>query len=606
MNKNIVLRLGFGLGVMARCLTGQLGCAVGWAADSVSDNSTAPTADPKLEALIRDLRGDSMSARVRAADALAQLGPAAKAAVPDLLNAFTLDLNWVDVALMEAVRAIGPAGLPHIVDRFQHGEGPNRIRAGKALWGMGATAKDARSEIEKILQDRDENVRGLAEAVLKKMDTEVRDMAAAAQPTRPKITIESLPPVIAATGQRDWPGFHGPNRDAICTETGLLQSWPPGGPKRLWKLEGLGRGYSTVSIASDRLVTMGDRRAEDQKEAQFVISYDLRTRKELWAVRIGPAHPDGGPRCAPTVDRDRLYALGTDGDLVCLDAATGALRWRRNLPKDFGGQVMTLWKFCESPLVDGEKLICTPGAKDAGLVALNKQTGELIWKCALPDLGPKGKDGAGYSSVVVAEVEGVRQYVQILGRGAVGVAAESGKFLWGYNRIANEIANVPTPIVRGNLVFVTTSYNSGSALLRIQRDGAQWKAEEVYFLSPSQFENHHGGVVLVGDHLYGGKGLNRGEPTCIQFATGQIVWKAKAPSSGSAAVLYADGHLIFRYDRGPLVLVEANPREFRIKGTFTPPTDAGPAWPHPVIHQKKLYLRHSNLLLCYDLAGNKN
>jgi outer membrane protein assembly factor BamB len=540
---------------------------------------------------------------VSAADALGQLGPPAEAAVPHLMDAFTLDLNWVDVALMESLRAIGPKGVPYMVERFKNGEGKARIQAGKALWGMGALAKDARGQIAEVAQDKDEAVRSLAEGVLKKIDTEIREMAAAGRELRPAAESGSAPEAVNARSA-DWPGFHGPNRDSICPERGLLPEWPEGGPRLLWKIEGLGRGYSSVSIANGRLYTMGDRKGAEGKEQQFVLCYDLGSQKELWATRIGSPHADGGPRSVPTIDGAWVYALGTDGDLLCLAAESGKVRWGKSLTNELGGKVMSGWKFCESPLIDGEKLICTPGAKDAALAALNKSSGEVLWKAALPDLGPKGKDGAGYSSVVIADIAGQRQYVQILGRGAVGIAADTGKFLWGYNRIANEIANVPTPVVRGDRIFVTTSYNTGSALLRIHKDGDTWKAEEVYFLSPTQFENHHGGVVLVGDYLYGGKGLNRSEPTCIQFATGGIAWTQKPTISGSAGVLYADGHIIFRYDRGPVVLVEANPKEFRIKGKLTPPIGAGPAWPHPVIHQKKLFLRHADILLCYDLENN--
>jgi len=354
-----------------------------------------------------------------------------------------------------------------------------------------------------------------------------------------------------------------------------------------------------VSIVGGKLYTMGDRPAGD-KESQFVLALDLATQEEVWAARVGPPHADG-PRCTPTVDGDLLYAIGTDGDLVCLETAAGKERWHKSLAKNFGGQMMSMWKFSESPLVDGDRLICTPGATDATMVAWNKKTGEVIWKARLPELGIKGKDGAGYSSAVVAEIDGVRQYVQIVGRGAVGVAADTGKFLWGYNRIANETANIPTPIVRGNYVFVTTAYNTGAALLRISRKSDGFAAEEVYHLDPSSFENHHGGVVLVGDYLYGGHGQNRGQPTCIHLPTGEIAWKAKQPFPGSAAVLYADGHLIFRYDRGNVVLVEASPQEFRVKASFKPITSDGPAWSYPVIHDKKLYLRHSNVLACYDL-----
>jgi outer membrane protein assembly factor BamB len=406
---------------------------------------------------------------------------------------------------------------------------------------------------------------------------------------------------VPAAETPDWPQFHGPNRDAKCTEVGLLEEWPEGGPKLLWKLEGLGKGYSTVAIAGGRIFTMGDRQ-HGGEESQFVIAYDLDTRKELWATRVGPPHKDG-PRCTPTVDGQRLYAIGTSGDLLAAEAATGKVVWRKSFEQDFGGLMMSVWKFSESPLVDGEKLVCTPGGKDATFVALNKATGEVIWKSALPEFGNRGKDGAGYSSMVVAEIDGVRQYIQILGRGAAGIAADDGRFLWGYNRIANGVANIPTPVVRGNHVFVTTSYKTGSALLKLARDGNRMKVEEVYFLGPSDFENHHGGVVLVGDHIYGGDGQNRGTPVCLEFLTGKIAWKPEAPAGGSAAVLYADGHLIFRYDRGPVFLVQATPEAFKITGRLEPPKGEGPAWPHPVIHAGKLYLRHGDMLLCYDVRG---
>ena len=413
-----------------------------------------------------------------------------------------------------------------------------------------------------------------------------------------------------STQSGDWPQFHGPNRDAKCTETGLLREWPEGGPKLLWQAEGLGKGYSTVSITGGKIFTMGDRTppgesvppAAGDAETQFVIALDLNTRNELWATPIGPPHNDG-PRCTPTVDGDLLYAIGTSGDLACLETATGKVRWRKNFGDDFGGKMMSGWKFSESPLVDGEKLVCTPGGEDATFVALDKRTGELIWKSALPSIGQRGKDGAGYSSMIAAEIDGVRQYIQILGRGAVGIDAKTGKFLWSYNRVANRVANIPTPVVRGNHVFVTTSYKTGSALLKLTRNGDAFDAEEIYFLGPREFENHHGGVVLIGEHIYGGDGQNNGTPVCLEFMTGKICWKPKAPGSGSAAVLYSDGHLYFRYQNGLMALIEATPEEFRLKGTFRTAVKLGNSWPHPVIHQRKLYLRDQDVLMCYDVRA---
>ncbi|MCH5375136.1 MAG: PQQ-like beta-propeller repeat protein [Planctomycetes bacterium] len=400
----------------------------------------------------------------------------------------------------------------------------------------------------------------------------------------------------------DWPQFHGPARDSICREVGLLQPWPEGGPKLAWTLEGVGRGYSTVSIAGGKLFTMGDR-VDASGEAQYVIAFDLENQNELWAAQVGPAHPDGGPRCTPTVDGDSLYAIGTEGDLVCLDAETGQLRWAKSFVNDFEGKFMSVWKFSESPLVDGERLICTPGGPEAMMVALNKRTGEVIWKCAMPDIGAKGADGCGYSSAVVADSCGVRQYVQLVGRGVIGVEAETGRFLWGYNDIANTVANITSPVVRGDYVFATTAYDTGSVLLKISREGDAFRADEVYFVDSRDFQNHHGGVVVVGDYVYGGHGPNRGDPACLELATGKVVWKERAPARGSAGVLYADGHLVYRYDRGEVVLIEATPKGMKIKGRFETPHEEGPAWAHPVIHQKKLFLRHANSVFCYDLSS---
>jgi outer membrane protein assembly factor BamB len=406
----------------------------------------------------------------------------------------------------------------------------------------------------------------------------------------------------AAEAQKplDWPRFRGPNGDGISPETGLLKEWPQQGPALLWTLEGLGKGYSSVTIVGGNLFTMGDRNVAD-RESQYVTCFDLTTRKQLWSTRVGPPHGDGS-RCTPTVDGPLTYALGTDGDLVCVETATGKLVWSKSFANDFDGRMMSGWRYSESPLIDGEKLVCTPGGADAALVALDKTTGDVIWKCKLPTIGDRGKDGAGYASMIVAEIDGLRQYVQMLGRGAVGVAADDGRLLWSYNRIANGVANIPTPIVRGNHVFVTTSYRTGSALLKLTREGREMKVEEVWFKGPREFENHHGGVVLVGDHLYGGDGQNKGVPVAMHFLTGEIAWKPAALARGSAAVLYADGHLIFRYESGLVALIEATPDEFRVKGQFEPTVKSGPAWPHPVIHDGKLYLRANDTLMCYDVG----
>jgi outer membrane protein assembly factor BamB len=386
----------------------------------------------------------------------------------------------------------------------------------------------------------------------------------------------------------------------VSTETGLLQAWKPGGPAVAWRATGLGTGYSSVAVAGSRIFTMGD-----VGGAQQLIAINAADGKQLWTSRIGAPWVDqmGGPRGTPTVDGDLVYALGTEGDLVCVEAATGKERWRRNLPADFGGQMMSMWKWSESPLVDGDRVVVTPGVRGAALAALDKRTGKEIWRASVADLGPRGKDGAGYSSIVISNGGGVKQYVQLMGRGLVGVRASDGKYLWGYNRIANDVANIPTPIIRGDLVFTSTGYQTGAALLRLAPTAAGVEAREVYFLEARTFQNHHGGMVLVGDHVYSGHGHNKGFPIAIELETGKVVWGGDIRNSGtgSAAVAYADGQLYFRYQNGEVILIEATPTGYKEKGSFTIPGVSGPSWPHPVITGGRLYLREQDTLLAYDV-----
>ena len=305
------------------------------------------------------------------------------------------------------------------------------------------------------------------------------------------------------------------------------------------------------------------------------------------------------------VDEGRVYAIGTDGDLGCFEAATGREIWRRSLPRDYGGQMMSRWMWSESPLVDGDRLVFTPGAWNAGLVAVDKATGKEIWRSVIPELGPEGKDGAGYSSIVVSHGAGVKQYVQLMGRGLVGVRASDGKYLWGYNRVANGVANVATPLVRGNLVFASTGYQTGSVLLELEPFGDGVKARERYFLDAKTLQNHHGGLVLVGDHVYAGHGHNKGFPICVELETGKVAWGGDIRNAGtdSATVLYADGRIYFRYQNGALILVDASPDGYVERGSFELPEISGPSWPHLAIADGQLYVREQDTLYCYDLRA---
>lgn len=393
-----------------------------------------------------------------------------------------------------------------------------------------------------------------------------------------------------------WPTWRGIHRDAISREGGLLKTWPVGGPPLKWQAAHLGSGYSSVAIDAGRIFTMGQ-----IDGACHVLALNFANGRRLWAVRIGGDDPNS----TPTVDGDRIYALGKDGTLVCLDVSTGKLVWRKNLASDFGGRMMSMWGFSESPLVDGDRLLCTPGVNNALIVALDKKTGNTIWKAVAPgDLGPNGTDGAGYASIVVSQGGGVKQYVQLVGRGLVSVRADDGKFLWNYNRIANGTANIPTPLVKDDYVFASTGYQGGAALVQLSKSPQGVSASEVYFLDGGKMQNHHGGMVLVGDYVYCGKGHNSGFPVCLELKTGKLAWQGgRGPGQGSAAVIEADGNLYFRYQNGVMALIEANPQRYVLKGTFETATKNGEGWAHPVIVDKQLFLRDQDALLCYDIAG---
>jgi outer membrane protein assembly factor BamB len=395
----------------------------------------------------------------------------------------------------------------------------------------------------------------------------------------------------------DWPQWQGPDRTAVSKETGLLQSWPKAGPPLVWKATGLGIGYTTPSIAAGRVFGMGSRNNDE-----VVWALDETTGKELWSATINSklakvSSNGDGPRSSPTVDGDKVYAAGVAGDLVCLEAANGKEVWHKSFQKDFKCK-MPKWGFAESPLIDGKNVICTPGGPDATIVALDKASGEEHWRTAVSDCG-----GAGYASLVGSEAGGHRQYITLLGKCIVGVSAKDGKLLWRYSKAINGVANISTPLVKDDLVFYSTSYGAGAVLLRLVRssDGGI-KPEEVYSLPGKEFQNHHGGMVLVGDYVYGGHGQKSGAPTCIALKTGKILWKEPDPRAGSAAVLYADGRLYLRYEKGTMVLVEASPVGYKEKGRFKIPDNSGAAgWPHPVIANGKLFLRDQEILLCYDV-----
>jgi outer membrane protein assembly factor BamB len=374
-----------------------------------------------------------------------------------------------------------------------------------------------------------------------------------------------------------------------------------------WTTSGIGGGFSSVSVVDGRIYTLGD-----LDDRQYALALAESDGSILWRTPIGPAWEDGylGPRSTPTVDGDRLYIMNTEGEVICLEAATGEEHWRRGLPEEFGSHMMqamgnTDWKYAESPLVDGDKVIVTPGITDAAMVALDKITGETLWTAPIRRLGSSGAYGAAYSSAVVSHGGGIKHYVQLIGRGLIGIEAESGEFLWGYNPVANDIANIPTPLVSGDLIFASSGYGTGAALIRLTPgDEGGVDAEEVYFLEGETFQNHHGGMILHEGHVFTGTGHNRGYPLAVRLEDGEVAWgPERSEGSGSSAIAYADGRIYFRFQDGLMVLVEATPEGYREHGSFEIPDVENPSWSHPVISGGKLYLREQDRLFCYDITA---
>ena len=399
-----------------------------------------------------------------------------------------------------------------------------------------------------------------------------------------------------------WPQWRGPNRNGLSPETGLNTAWETKPPKLLWTADGTGRGFASVSVVDSQIYTIGK-----FPDGEAVVALDSVDGRVLWTRTITTASPRNGgyegPRCTPTIDGDRLFAISSDGKIACLARADGSMVWTRDFVKDWQGRMHSGWGYSESPLVDGDLVLCTPGGSEAMIVALNKKTGKEVWKSAVPALGDNGRDGAAYSSIVISNGAGVKQYVQLIGRGVIGVRASDGKFLWGYNRVVNGTANIPTPITTGDYVFSSTGYGAGAALLKLSRDAGGVKAEEQYFLPGNEFQNHHGGMLLVGEHIYAGSGHNNGFPACVELKTGKLLWgRQRGAGNGSAAVVYFDGHIVFRYQNGTLALVEANPESYQLKGTLKPDYQERESWSHPVIADGRMYLREQNKLMCYDLS----
>ena len=391
----------------------------------------------------------------------------------------------------------------------------------------------------------------------------------------------------AQSASTDWPQWRGPDRSGVSRDTGLLREWPRSGPSLAWSASQLGAGFGSVAVAGDRVFVQG------MKNRQSVVtSLDRASGKPVWSAALGAAQENdrgSGPRSTPTVDADRVYVLTENGDLVCLQVADGKVVWQRNILREFSGRNIN-WLVSESPLVDGNRVIVTPGGRNAGMVALDKMSGATVW------VSKELSDEAGYASPVVADVQGVRTIMTLTGNAGIGVRASDGKLMWRYGNVSNNTANITTPVYSNGKVFFTSAYGTGGALLGLRATGQDVSAQEIYFTRNMQ--NHHGGVVLVDGYLYG---FNNSILTCLEFETGKVLWRDR--SVGKGAVAYADGHLYIVGEDNIVGLVEASPKGYRETGRFTIADQGWPSWAHPVVSGGRLYVRNQNVLASYDVRA---
>jgi outer membrane protein assembly factor BamB len=395
-------------------------------------------------------------------------------------------------------------------------------------------------------------------------------------------------PRAQAPAAFDWPQWRGPDRSGVSRETGLLAAWPKGGPPQIWMTPDLGAGYGSIAVAGDRIYVQGMRNRQS-----VVTSLVRATGKPAWVRILGPARDNDrgpGPRGTPTVDADRVYVLTENGDLAALRAADGTVIWQRDVLKDFGGENLN-WLISESPLVDGNVVIVTPGGRSGGMVALDKMTGKTVW--ASREL----RDEAGYASAIAADVQGVRTIMTLTSDAAVGVRRSDGKLMWRYTAVANRTANAATPVYADNKVFFSSAYGTGGALLALRAAGGDVHADEVYFTRDMQ--NHHGGMVLLNGYLYG---FNNSILTCLEFATGKVLWRDRSVGKGS--ITAADGHLYVLGEDNVMGLAEATPAGYREKGRFTIRDQNLPSWAHPVVSGGRLYIRNQGTLTSYDIRAH--
>ena len=413
-------------------------------------------------------------------------------------------------------------------------------------------------------------------------------------PLRLTLAVLLLTSSLTAAAADDWPRFYGPNRDNRSAETGLLTEWPEGGPKLLWQVNGLGHGYSGVAVADGIVYATGD-----TDENLVITAFDL-SGSILWTQDNGApftrAFP--GSRATPTIVDGELYNISGNGDVVRMDAGTGQVAWTVNMMERFGGREVQ-WGIAESPLVYDSYVICSPGGEDVYMAALDRDTGETRWTCT--GVG----DEHSYVAPALVEYQGLRQIVTMTNAGAIGIHAGTGKLLWRFDREAPYGVNCDTPLFDDGHIYIFTTWNRGASKLRLDVDGDMCSVEEVWHRP--EFDNEHGGVMLVDGYLYGHADGNhkRRHFACCDAETGEVAWTSDdLAGQASSALTYAEGLLYIASDKGEIALVRPNPERLEIISQFQLPKGGiGPVWAYPVISDRRLYLRHGETLFVYDISA---
>ena len=402
-------------------------------------------------------------------------------------------------------------------------------------------------------------------------------------------------------GESSWPMFHGPKGDNLSPETALLKVWPEGGPKLLWKRDGIGNtefpGYSTVAIGDGRAFVTGNVKAgEDDKQANaFVYCLDVKTGEILWKYDNGPGwtghYP--GDRSTPTLDGARLYALSAMGRLVCLDAKTGKKIWDCNLLDEYEA-ALARWAYSESVLIDGDKLIVWPGGKKAAVVAFDKKTGKVLWTT------PGSDDVAGYATTLIFEMDGRRMYANMNQKGLLVVDANTGEKLLFHEHITKYDINATIPYYFDGKLLITSGYGTGSELLQLKLTDGKLTAAQLW--ENKKFDNQHGGIIILDGVVYGASHHYKGGIwLAMKLADGEILWENRGVGQG--CVSFADGMLYCMGEKdGTVGLVKPTPDGYEEISRFTLPETAGMAWAHPVICGKKLFLRYGDVVYCFAVA----